>query len=312
MAVCTFVAVCLISACSMHDESGTARLSIAIRGTSDPAASSAGGSTSIADDVVERAVVTVDRIELQPGDEGIEGDSVDRVVLRDRPIVVDFTNLSALTRDLVADAIVPAGRYSQLRFVISGGFIEVASQGIYATAGYPAVPAGALVTGELQMPSYATSGLKVNLPDGGLDLGSGTHRILRVDFDVSQSFGHVAGSSSAWVMHPVIQATDVTASANVVVNLDATPLAPPPALPVRAELRPQSGSLVENLQLMSDGSQHFSGTFAFVDPDQSPFVLSVFSNTAAMTTDPSNPFTFTLESGETRSIELRAIGVAAP
>jgi hypothetical protein len=33
--------------------------------------------------------------------------------------------------------------------------------------------------------------------------------IMTVDFDVSQSFGHQAGNSGRWIMHPVLHATSV-------------------------------------------------------------------------------------------------------
>ena len=39
----------------------------------------------------------------------------------------------------------------------------------------------------------------------------GNSNILLVDFDVAQSFGHQAGGSGRWVMHPVVMATDFQA-----------------------------------------------------------------------------------------------------
>jgi hypothetical protein len=117
--------------------------------------------------------------------------------------------LNAATRSLVESAFVPAGRYSELRLLISGGFIEIAGLGVFASPGFPAVPAGELVVGELRIPSFASSGLKVTLPDGEVVLGSDTEHVVGVDFDVSRSFGSAAGASGAWVMHPVIHATDV-------------------------------------------------------------------------------------------------------
>jgi hypothetical protein len=66
------------------------------------------------------------------------------------------------------------------------------------------------VTGDLQMPSFAQSGLKVNLPGDAITVEGDDQRILLVDFDVSKSFGHQAGNSGKWVMHPVITATDMT------------------------------------------------------------------------------------------------------
>jgi hypothetical protein len=299
---CAVLMLGLGSACTAA-ESGTAQISIALHGTSQPS-SDAGASTAPADGEVVQAVVTVDRVYLQPADDVDDGSG--RIVLADQPVVVDFTNLSAATTDLVRGASVPVGLYSQLRFVISGGFIQVAGVGIFATPDYPSVPAGSLVAGELRMPSFGSSGLKVNLPDGGLMLGSGEHRILRVDFDVAQSFGHDTGST-AWVMHPVIVATDVTATANVVVNLDTSLRTLPVAPPIIAELSQSTGALVEALELVPSGTAAFSGTFVFVDPTASPFALRFHDATSAIATDPPTPHGFSLASGEGRVIDFQAL-----
>ena len=40
--------------------------------------------------------------------------------------------------------------------------------------------------------------------------------IVLIDFDVKESFGHEAGNSGKWVVHPVIKATNVTFGGNVV------------------------------------------------------------------------------------------------
>ncbi len=62
---------------------------------------------------------------------------------------------------------------------------------MYATADYDASPCGGSATGRLLAPSYAQSGLKVKMADGALEL-TGPTKILLVDFDVTQSFGHEA------------------------------------------------------------------------------------------------------------------------
>jgi hypothetical protein len=80
------------------------------------------------------------------------------------------------------------------------------------------LPSGARVAGELQMPSLAQSGLKVDLPGGAIRI-EGDQRILLVDFDVAQSLGHVAGGSGRWVMHPVVHATDLVASGTLTATL---------------------------------------------------------------------------------------------
>lgn len=206
---------------------------------------------------VVAAVVTIDEIYLQ----GSNG----RTVLSTTPVTTNLITLAADAATLVDDVTIPAGGYSQLRFVISGAYIEVDegnnSSSIYASSpNYAGLPPNAVVSGNLQMPSLGTSGLKVTLPAGGLTVNSGSSKILVVDFDVSQSFGHVAGNSGQWVMHPVIHATSIqlTGSAQVTLTLD-----PSVTLPV-----------INNVQItLADFTASFTGsdnvarTAAFTDPD---------------------------------------------
>jgi hypothetical protein len=203
------------------------------------------------------AVVTIDQIYLQ-GNGG-------RTVLSSTPVTTNLLTLAADAATLVDDVTIPAGSYSELRFVISGGYIEVdegnATTSIYASSpNYAGLPPNAVVTGDLQMPSLGTSGLKVKLPAGGLTVTSGGSKILVVDFDVSQSYGHVAGNSGKWVMHPVVHATDIQLTGSAVVTLT---LDPSVTLPI-----------INNVQLtLADFTASFTGadnvarTAAFTDPD---------------------------------------------
>ena len=156
------------------------------------------------------AVVTISEIYLQ-GEGG-------RLTLRSEPVTTDLLTLANKTAELVSEAAVPPGTYGELRFVVTGGYLKIERQGggfdYYASQGYDQLPAGATATGELRMPSFAQSGLKVKLPGDGLTLGS-EQKIVLVDYDVSRSFGKAAGSSGAWVMHPVLEATEIQASGGV-------------------------------------------------------------------------------------------------
>ncbi len=156
---------------------------------------------------VRAAVVTIGEVDLVgPGG---------TLVLTTTPVTKDLLTLATETATLVEGAVIPSGPYSQLRFVITGGYIE-AGGSIYASSpDYAGLPAGATVAGELRMPSYAQSGLKVILPDG---FAVGSDSKLVVDFDVSQSFGHDTGSG-AWVMHPVVKATEAQDTGAIAVTL---------------------------------------------------------------------------------------------
>jgi hypothetical protein len=206
---------------------------------------------------VVAAVVTIDEIYLQ-GNGG-------KTVLSSTPVTTNLVTLAADAATLVDDVTIPAGSYSELRFVISDAYIEVdngdGTTSIYASSpGYAGLPPGAVVDGNLQMPSLGTSGLKVTLPAGGLTVNSGTSKILVVDFDVSQSFGHVAGNSGQWVMHPVIHATDIklTGSASVTLALD-----PSVTLPIINNVQITLGDFTATFT----GSDNLPRTAAFVDPD---------------------------------------------
>jgi len=132
-----------------------------------------------------------------------------------------WLNLASLTggnfATLVNNAQVPAGSYSQLRFVVCEAYVVTRDNQVYATQG-ATLPAGVTSTGTLQVPSGCQSGLKVKLPGGSVDLAEAS-QILSVDFDVSQSFGHVAGQSGKWVMHPVMTATAIGFSGNIAGNV---------------------------------------------------------------------------------------------
>lgn len=158
---------------------------------------------------VAEAVVTIDRIYLQPD----SGSDAGRIVLREDDVTVDLLTLRDSIVGLIDSVEIPEGRYRQLRLVISGGYLSIVGQDtatrqIYASSPtYPGLPVGAVVTGELQMPSFAQSGLKVMLPANALVIGEDEVARLIIDFDVAQSFGKAAGNSGRWVMSPVIRAS---------------------------------------------------------------------------------------------------------
>ncbi len=176
---------------------------------------------------VVAAVVTITEINLQGGG--------GTTVLSNTAVTTDLLTLAADAATLLDDVVVPAGTYSQLRFVLSGAYIEVdngdGTTSIYSSApDYPGLPLGATVAGDLQMPSMGQSGLKVTLPGDQLVIGDGGEKILVVDFDVAQSFGHPAGNSGMWVMHPVIHGADVSVTGSAAVHLTLDPLVTLPVI----------------------------------------------------------------------------------
>jgi len=162
---------------------------------------------------LKEAWVKVDRVYLQ-GTSSADSSSGRADLLTTQTGWLNLTQLSGSNfATLVSNAQVPAGTYSQLRFVVCNAYVVTSAGQVYATPGAE-LPAGVTATGTLQIPSGCSSGLKVKLPGGGVQVDSGS-TILSVDFDVSQSFGHQAGNSGRWVMHPVMTATEVGQSGGI-------------------------------------------------------------------------------------------------
>jgi hypothetical protein len=152
---------------------------------------------------VQHAFVTITEVDLV-GSGGVQ-------VLTDTPVTTDLLTLAADALTLVQDVDVPSGTYHELRFKISGACLAAddgnGGSAVYATEGYDSTPCGGEASGRLQAPSYAQSGLKVQMGAGALVLDT-PQKILLVDFDVTQSFGH---AGNGWVMVPVVTGGEVSA-----------------------------------------------------------------------------------------------------
>jgi hypothetical protein len=199
------------------------------------------------------------------------------VSLLDDPVTVDLLTLENSVATL-AQGVDIEGSFSQLRAVITGGYIEVERAGggsdIFATSpSYSGLPAGATVDGELHMPSFAQSGLKIDLPGGKLDIGEG-QTVVMLDFDVKESFGHEAGRSGRWVMNPNIKATDVTFGGNVVAELQ---LAQGVTLP---QLNGQPVTLASFTAKLTPAGGGTARTASFTDADNDGVFEAMFKGLA--------------------------------
>lgn len=274
-----------------------------------------GGTTSLSvrltdapGDVVA-AVVTISEIYLQG-----EG----RTVLLDQPVTTDLLTLTNDVLTLVDGVDVPEGRYQELRFVITGGYLEVEENGgtaIYASSpDYAGLPAGAVPAGGLQMPSYGASGLKVKM-EGALDI-AGDQQILLVDFDVAQSFGHATGSGD-WVMDPVITGADFGASAAVHASLvlgDGVVLpdlsgAPTTLAAFEAVLTNGGGSAESAALTDGDGDGTFEADFLYLLPGDYTVTFSAPAGMSA-TFDPVS-IPLSLGSGQTASAASEVTAASA-
>ena len=250
---------------------------------------------------IKTAVVTISEVNLQ----GANG----KVVLSDDAVTTDLIDLANSTAVLVDAEPVPAGTYTELRFVITGGYIEVenadGSTSIYASSpNYAGLPSGAVVTGDLQMPSLGQSGLKVSFPATDLEIDE--DQDLLVDFNVSESFGHQAGNSGKWVMHPVIKGAQFSTAATVLVTLKLNtgvtlPVPPGGAVTLAAFKATLNGETVLFTDPDNDGT--FEARFRFLLPGT--YALTVQAPTGiGITTNLTLPVNVTLDAGET---ETRAV-----
>jgi len=222
-----------------------------------------------------------------------------KVVLSTSETTVDLLTLASEVAVLVKDAVVPARTYDQLRMVITGGYVD-AGGAIYASSPtYPGLPPEAVVTGPLRMPSFGQSGLKVILP-GGLTIGTDA-KVLVLDFDVSQSFGHAAGNSVAWVMHPVVKASEVTMTGSIEVTLALGPEVSLPAevslADFRAAVVPVAGGDETVVALADRGDGTFGASFRFLSPGDYSVTFLAPDAVAALATDPPVPAIVAVASG---------------
>lgn len=260
------------------------------------------------------AWVQIDRIELVGQGEESEGGAI---VLTENSDDHDLLSLANDLELLVEDMVVPAGRYSQLRMVISEACIAVeeegGSVGVYASSsafsegddGMGGARCGT-PTGDLQMPSYGTSGLKIGMPGGSVEI-DGDSKVLLLDFDVHESFGKLAGGSGMWVMDPNVRAEDISFSATLTVELTEGEASGLEA--VGGTLDDFEAHLDEEVLEFADDDEDGTWTVTFMHVMPETYELSVESHegvTYEFTLDPTSPQSVDLGSGdsETRAFVL--------
>ncbi len=246
---------------------------------------------------VTTAIVAIERIELAGGGPPL--------VVMDTPTKADLTALSNDVVTLVSNAVVPTGRYSQLRLIIPGGCIEVEEDGggskVYSSDGFDDC---GVADGPLRMPSFDETGIKVNLPGGVIEVTGEASLLL--DFSVVESFGKEAGSSGAWVMTPVIHAEKLDQSANLTVELQLAEGVDLAALGASPEdFRANIDGAATSLSFSdTDGDGTYSVQFLFVLPNTEQTVTVGLREGVMFdfTLDPESPQSLSLEGGEEGSL----------
>lgn len=309
LAAVALAGVTAVTGCSKNNggmtSTGTGHVSLAL--TDAPSAD------------LSSAVVTISKIYLV-GNAADSTNANGQVVLMSTPVTTDLLTLSNNLQSLVDSATVPAGTYSQLRFVVDGAYITVASaQGnmtTYATQGYQNAPPNAV--GTLKCPSCSQSGIKVNL-NGGVTVAAGQQTDLLVDFNVSDTFGHQAGQSGMWVMHPTLNATQTQLAGTVNVSLSLADTVTLPTIGTqaltlgdfKAELKsatadPTSTGVEIPFTASSDSTA--SATYHYVVPGD--YIVTVVGpDTVTFTTAPDSQ-AVTVGSGATASAHLTLTSIA--
>ncbi len=152
-----------------------------------------------------QALVTVERVAIVPAEDTAEGDASEGGIelLSDSARVVDLVELQDGVTATLADLTVPAGTYSQIRFVTADT----------ATVLYEGSNGDSL-RADLKQPSAAETGIKINFEPVTIG-GEGDLVEVLLDFDVADSFVR-AGRSGMYIFKPVVKAQAVT------VNQDTT------------------------------------------------------------------------------------------
>lgn len=264
---------------------------------------------------VTAAVVTISEINLQGSGGSFQ--------LRNTAVTTDLTTLATDVISLVDGVLIPAGTYTQLRFVITGAYIEVENDdgtfSVYASSpDYPGLtefPDHGPVAGSLQMPSFQQSGLKVILPGNALEITDGDQELVVVDFDVQQSFGHVAGKSGQWVMHPVIKATSIGVTGSGIVTLTLGEGVTLPGATTLGEFTATiTGSdLVDRTLAFTDDNLDgtFEARFDLLAPGDYTVNLTAPAAITSFTTQPPLPGTLTVPSGGTGVAAFVLMGTTA-
>ncbi len=126
---------------------------------------------------ISEAIVTVTRVEVRQGDvEDEDDDSFVTIFDDSEGTEFNLIELQNGETDLLAEAEVPVGTYTQMRLVISSGQVTLTNDETF----------------NLTVPSGSTSGIKLNAT---FEVTEGQITQLLMDFDLSRAFDVIPGSA---------------------------------------------------------------------------------------------------------------------
>jgi len=162
-----------------------ALLAVAATGCSSADRSLSAGDSSVRvlltdapSDIIADAEVTISAVLLVPGSGEDDSDAVALLGPGDGPRVFDLMDLHNGLSALLAERIVPAGNYSQLRLIVDQASVTLVDGTTFRDGSS---------TRELTVPSGAQTGIKVRL-DEPIEADEDMVTIVVVDFDVDNSF----------------------------------------------------------------------------------------------------------------------------
>lgn len=265
-----------------------------------------------------QAVVVIESIELI----GESGDEENTVVLREEADTTDLLMLSNDVEEMVAEATVPGGSYGQVRFIIPEACITVEQEKadpqedptflVYSSS--ETFTECGQRDGELQLPSFAQTGIKVNLPAEATDVDGDQHIVL-LDFNVEESFGQQAGMSGMWVMTPVITTSSIEFTGSLTVELTLADTVDLDAL--GASLGDFQARLTGEAQPQAftdeDDDGTYTASFLFLVPDDYETWVELQDGAPSIdfTLDPTSPQGVSVGSAEQASVAFEVTSASA-
>jgi hypothetical protein len=264
-----------------------------------------------------------------------------RIELKGEPATLNLIGGGGEQPEHVAGTWLSSPSYDSVRFVIAGGYVEVAGEGIYATKDYDAVPAGGKVVGQLELETD-DGGITVAIPVDALTRvtsklpaapGAGAepdraaphglppaeaqkpagHRWLWARFDVAESFVMDPARNDQWVLRPVIEVARIedTARISLHARLPANQGTVSSAPILEIEDRQGNIEAAATAALSDDGAGYVAvAPNLFVT--EGPFRVRLFSSTGApVATDPTLPSALALGPDAAHEIEVNLPGKVA-
>lgn len=181
----------LLSACGGGGDSTAAQGTLQVKLTDAPACG------------FDNVYVTVSKVRVNQSTTATEADGGWQDIVLAAPKKIDLLTLTnGLTTDLGIKTL-PTGRYTQVRLVLEKNTSTPSANSVVVSG----------LANALSTPSGQTSGLKVNIKDGGFEVAANSTVDLMLDFDACKSI--VAQGNGNYSLKPVITAFPLLAGAGV-------------------------------------------------------------------------------------------------